>query len=89
MLPLMRIALGKYPRLLETMARRHEVYNETSQYIRSREAAGDLLVIRPDAPLPVGRVEHDPEKLRLTYELGRSVAERRLAEIRTYLFEPH
>ena len=85
LLPLMKLKLRKYPHLLKTMARRHEIYNETSAYIRRREAEGSLLVIRPDESLPVGRVEHDPEKLRLAYEIGRHAAEARINEIKAYL----
>ncbi|MBR6673572.1 MAG: hypothetical protein IKL39_02455, partial [Mailhella sp.] len=33
MLPIIRIALRKYPRLVDAMARRHEIYNETVEYI--------------------------------------------------------
>ena len=85
LLPLMKMRLRKYPKLIETIANRHRVYNETSRYIRQREQDGSLLVIRPDEKLPVGRVEHDPEKLRLAYELGRRAAERRIDEIKAYL----
>lgn len=85
LLPLMKLKLKKYPNLLKTIAERHNVYNETSRYIRNREKEGAVLVIRPEAPLPVGRVEHDPKKLRLAYELGRRAAERRIDEIKAYL----
>ena len=85
LLPLMRMKLKKYPRLVETMAKRHEVYNETTAYIRSREQSGAALVIQPDEALPVGRVEHDPEKLRLAYELGRRAAERKINEINAFI----
>lgn len=36
-LPLMRLALRKYPKLLETMAHRHQRDNETIAYIREKE----------------------------------------------------
>ena len=85
LLPLMKLKFRKYPRLLETIAKRHDIYNETLANIRKREKDGDVLVIRPDEKLPVGRVEHDPEKLRLAYEIGRRNAQRRLDEIRAFL----
>ena len=34
MLPLMRIALRKYPKLVDTMAHRHEVYNASTALVR-------------------------------------------------------
>lgn len=85
LLPLMKLKFKKYPAFIETIASRHESYNETTRYVRSREEQGTALVIRPDAPLPVSRVEHDPEKLRQAYELGRRAAERRMDEIKTFL----
>jgi predicted patatin/cPLA2 family phospholipase len=81
----MRLALRKYPRLVDTMARRQEVYNETTAYIREKERKGEIFVLRPEAPLPVGKVEHDPEKLQLAYDLGRGVAQKRLAALKDFL----
>ena len=60
-------------------------YNEQVDEIMRKEAAGGLLVIRPKLPLPVGRVEKDPEKLRKAYEIGRGEAEKRLADILRFL----
>lgn len=83
--PLMTFALRKYPRLAEVMARRHEEYNKTMEYIRSREETGDLLVIRPKESLGISRTERDPEKLRAVYALGRKAAEEQLEAVRTFL----
>lgn len=84
-MPLVKMKYRHYPKLVETMGNRHNVYNETLDYIRSREAAGELLVIRPDAPLNIKKVEKDPEELKRVYALGREVALRRLDEIKAYL----
>ena len=78
MLPLMRVALRKYPKLIDTMAHRHEVYNASTAYVRAEEAAGRAFVLAPDAPLPIKRTEKDPEKLRAVYEMGRRSMERNL-----------
>jgi len=75
----------KYPEFIETAARRHEVYNETLEYIKKREAEGRLLVLRPDGKLPVSKVEKDPQKLKAVYEMGRKVAEERIEEIRRFV----
>lgn len=87
LMPLLRVALKKYPKLVEAMARRHELYNETLEYVRAREKAGAALVIRPKEPLPVGHIEHDKKKLRATYEIGRAGAMARLAEVKAFLAE--
>lgn len=81
----MRRVLWKYPMVAETMAHRHEVYNETTAYIRERESRGEVFVIRPAAPLEVGHVEHDPVKLRAAYELGRRAGEENLAAMKRFL----
>lgn len=78
MLPLMRVVLRKYPRLIDTMAHRHEVYNASTAYVRAEEAAGRAFVLAPDAPLPIKRTEKDPEKLRAVYEMGRRSMEKNL-----------
>ena len=84
-LPLMRRAFKQYPKVVEVMARRHEQYNEVTAAIREKERQGELFVLRPEAPLNVGRVEHDPEKLQKAYDHGRAVAEKRLAALKEFL----
>ena len=81
----LRMALRKYPRVAQAMLRRHEVYNETIAYIEQREREGAALVIRPEAKLDVGRVEHDAKKLQAAYTLGREAGEKHLEEIISFL----
>ena len=85
LLPLMKRCYRKYPALVRSMNCRHEQYNATLDYIARKEAAKELLVIRPTEKLPISRTEKDPEKLRRVYEMGRAVAQARIEEIRTYL----
>ena len=75
-LPLMRLRYGKYPGLVEAVARRHIMYNDALDFIEREEAAGRLFVLRPDAPLNIGRMEKDPEKLTRIHDMGFAVAER-------------
>ena len=75
---LLRIALRKYPELLKTLEKRHEVYNETIKYIENQEKDGKIFVFRPQEPLPVGRICHDPDLLQQTYDAGRLLAEKRI-----------
>lgn len=84
-LPLMRLFLGQYPNLLRAVAQRHTVYNDQLRYVTEREAAGAALVLRPKAALPVGRIEHDPEKLHAAYRLGQECACENLARIRAFM----
>ncbi|MBR3972784.1 MAG: patatin family protein [Oscillospiraceae bacterium] len=85
MMPLIRMKYRHYPKLVELLENRHRVYNETLAYISQQERAGKLLVIRPDAKLPVARTEKNPAKLKKAYDIGRRIAEERMDEILAYL----
>lgn len=85
MLPVIRVAMRKYPNLVKALANRHVLYNETVEYIREKEKSGNLLVIRPEEPLAVGHVEHNPDVLQRVYDSGRSIALKRLDEIKHYI----
>ena len=84
-LPLIRIALHKYPAIVRAMARRHQVYNLQMEEIKERERAGEALVIRPPEALGISRTEKDPDELERVYQEGRKVAAERLAEIKEFL----
>ncbi len=86
-LPLVKRKYKEYPKLIETMKNRHEMYNETMEYINKKEAEGEVFVIRPPEPLPVGRIEHNPEKLQAAYNIGRAEAEKRLGELLKFLID--
>ena len=81
--PASRLALTllKYKGIRQTMKTRHLRYNETLEMIERREAEGEILVIRPASPLPIGRTSHSKAELQTVYELGRAEAERRLPEL--------
>ena len=85
LLPLIRRKSRAYPKLAEAMAQRHIRYNASLQYIAQEEAAGRILVIRPQSALPVGRIEKDPRKLVKAYELGRAAANIQLTRITAFL----
>lgn len=85
LVPLIKMRYRQYPKLAEAMERRHVVYNETLDYINEKEKAGDLLVIRPTASLPVKRVEKNPDKLKEAYDMGREAGNKRLGDILEFL----
>lgn len=85
LLPLMKPALKDYPRVLDAIAGRHINYNESTAYVKEREQAGAAFVIRPKAKLEVGRVEHNPAKLRAVYEQGRAAMETRMDALKAFL----
>ena len=85
LLPLMKLYYRKYPALVRAMCARHEQYNASLDYISRKEAAGEMLVIRPAEKLPINRTEKDPQKLKAVYEIGRQTALELLADIRLFL----
>lgn len=87
MLPLIRRKYDAYPKLIEDMTNRHLMYNNELDYIEKQEAAGNLFVIRPASPLPVKRVERDPDKLQSAYDIGRKTAEGLMDKLRLFLEE--
>ncbi len=82
---LSKILLRKYPHLLDTMERRHEIYNEQREYLFGEEKKGNVLIICPKEKLPVGRIEHDAEKLKAAYEVGKKEALENLEKIREFI----
>ena len=69
-MPLFKIAFRKYPKFIDALERRHEVYNETLEHIRQKEKQGDLIVIRPEKALPIGKIEHNADKMRAVHTIG-------------------
>ena len=84
LMPLMRIALRKYPLMVKAMAERHIMYNKQLAYVAQAEQEGRCLVIRPDGKIPIGHISHDPDEMRHVYELGRQVGERYLERIKAF-----
>ena len=82
LMPLMRLALRKYPAMLRTMDGRHLMYNKELEYVREAERKGRCLVIRPAEKLPIGHISHNPEEMRRVYDIGRARAEQYLDQIR-------
>lgn len=80
-----RMLLLRYPKVADTMLRRHLIYTEEQALAAEAERKGEAFVLCPESPLPIGRVEHDPDVIRQTYELGRSVAESRLDELKRFV----
>lgn len=84
LMPIMRIALRKYPDMIRAMAERHVMYNKELAYVAKAEKAGRCLVIRPEGKIPIGHISHDPEEMRHVYELGRQVGEKYMDSIKSF-----
>lgn len=60
----------KYPRLRVALSRRVAAYNEQLELVDQLEAAGQIVCIRPQDPVEVGRMEKDTTKLERLYQEG-------------------
>lgn len=70
-----RLFYRKYPHLQRAIAERNSKYNRTLDLIDKLEAEGKVIVISPEKPVVVGRMETDTTKLSALYEEGyRTVA---------------
>jgi len=85
LMPLMRIALRKYPRMIEAMDKRHIMYNKELEYVKQAEREGRCLVIRPQEKLPIGHISHNPEEMQCVYDIGIKTGKRYLADIKRFL----
>lgn len=84
---LARKAYSKYPGISEAMEKRHIIYNETLDYIEKLEKDNKAIVIRPSAPINVGRLEKNQERLRELYEMGYTDGKEKYEEIMKFAGE--
>lgn len=61
---------GEYPRLRVALSRRTAAYNKQLDLVERMEDWGEIVVIRPQKPLEVGRITEDVAKLERLYEEG-------------------
>lgn len=80
-LPLLKALTAGFPAVGKSLEDRPAMYNAQTAYVKVCEEKGDTLVIRPDAPLDIGSVEHDPGEIQRVYDIGRRIALERLSEI--------
>ncbi|UII54433.1 patatin family protein [Cytobacillus spongiae] len=74
----------KYPHytgLQKALLNRYETYNQTTAYLEEEEQRGNVILIRPEQPLEVGRMERNPIKLEKLYIQGYKDAERMKSQI--------
>lgn len=82
---LARLVYRKYPTFVRAMEMRHTMYNQQVAQVEALEKAGEVFVIRPGAPLEIGRLENDPEKVQQVYDRGRADAQTALRPLKEWL----
>ncbi len=75
-----RFIYKEYPRLRVALSRRTAEYNKQLELIEHMEDWGEIIVIRPERPLEVGRICQDVKKLERLYEEGFQLGERFVEE---------
>lgn len=85
MTALAKLVYRKYPAFVRTLENRHVMYNGQVALVERLAREGSAFVIRPSAPLEVGRMENDPEKVQQAYERGRADAEAALGSLKSWL----
>ena len=81
LMPLLRLSLRKYPKMIEALDQRHLMYNRQLDYVSEAEREGRCLVIRPKEHLPIGHISHNPDEMQRVYDMGREEGEHRIADI--------
>lgn len=84
-LKLVKLKYYKYPKVYDLMKNRHNVYNETTEYIEKEAKNHNLFLIRPQENLEIGRIERNREKLLALYEEGYQDAQNMYDDLMAYL----
>ena len=84
-MPIIRMSLRRYPKLVEAMAMRHLMYNEELAYVEQEVRRGNTLAIYPDKQLPIGHVSHNPDEMQHVYDIGRELGLRKLDKIKSFM----
>lgn len=71
----------RYPRLRVVLSRRCRVYNQQLELVEQLEESGKILVIRPEKPMQVTRMEKDTTRLYDLYNEGYSCAGNLFAQL--------
>lgn len=67
---ILKLFYHKYPKFIDTMMNRHEVYNRQLALCEQLEREGKAIIVRPLVPLTVGRTERDIKKILDLYDEG-------------------
>ena len=71
------------------MKNRHNIYNETLDYLNELEADGKVFIFRPKDLLQVGRTTKNTKKLERLYNQGYSIAKERINNLTEWIFPDH
>ena len=81
----LRLWCHRYPQVARMMNIRHKMYNSQLDYVARQAAEGNALLICPDRPLDIGRLEMNRSKMQAIYDTGREKTLQMLDEIRHFV----
>jgi predicted patatin/cPLA2 family phospholipase len=70
--------------MIEALDKRHIMYNKQLVYVYQAEAAGRALVIRPESPLKIGHISHNPDEMQCIYDIGRQTGMKYIERIKAF-----
>ena len=85
---LIRLRYPHFKGMQKAMARRAARYNRTMEWIETLEEAGEILVLRPRAPLNVDRIDRNKATLYAAYDQGYVDANKDFERLCDYLTRP-
>ena len=71
--------------IAKSLQARPDMYNAQTAYVKECEGRGDVVVIRPEAPLNLKSMVHDPNELQRVYDLGRQAALKKIDEVKRFM----
>lgn len=85
LMPLLRVVLRRYPRMVELLANRHERYNAQLDELEELEREGRVFVIRPSESVKTPLSLKDPGILEHNYQIGRRDGEATFDALMAYV----
>lgn len=84
-IPIMKILMYRYPKIVNAMERRHIIYNSQTAELKEKEKRGEVFVISPETSLNIKRTENNPDELERVYRIGRKVALKNLDAVKNFI----
>lgn len=75
----------KYPRIVEALNHRHEMYNRQMERLEALESQGKAVVFRPSSEIHIGTYTTDPAVMMQLYENGVDDAKKEMKELKDFL----
>lgn len=82
---LSKLVYRKYPSFSKVLQNRHKHYNETTRKLEQMEKDGSILIIRPEYPLNIGRLENNPVKIQEIYDIGYQDGIKRVEKVKRFI----